>query len=90
MRKILHEKNTSIKIMMCLCRQDDDLEHYKQTGKFDGLPVIEVPKRYYDIFWFVFWVIITCIPLYHYVIYLVLAASFTHKIIVAAIVTVSK
>jgi len=49
-----------------------------------------VPKRYYDLFWFVFWLIVTCLPLYHYVIYVLVAASLLHKVIVIVVFSVSK
>lgn len=64
--------------------------HYKKTGKFEGRPVIEVPRRYYDIFWFIFWVILTCIPLYRYIIYLIFTASIIHKMSVIVIVSACK
>ncbi|KAL4233763.1 1-acyl-sn-glycerol-3-phosphate acyltransferase gamma [Mactra antiquata] len=67
--------------------KDNDLIHYKKTGKFEGLPVIEVEKRYYDICWFIFWTILTCIPLYRYIMYLIFSASILHAVSVIIIVT---
>ncbi|XP_060577352.1 1-acyl-sn-glycerol-3-phosphate acyltransferase delta-like isoform X2 [Ruditapes philippinarum] len=68
-------------------QKDDDLEYYKQTEKFNGLPVIDVPKRYYDLCWYIFWLCLTCIPLCYYVVYLVFTASIVHKVTVIVIVT---
>ncbi|WAR07378.1 PLCC-like protein [Mya arenaria] len=67
-------------------RKDNDLIHYKETGEFEGLPVIDIPRRYYDVCWYIFWTIFMCVPLFQYLTYVILAASMVHKLIMAAII----
>lgn len=61
-------------------QKDDDLDCYKRTGKFEGLPIIKVPQRYYDISWYIFWTVLMLTPLFHYLIYLIFTASLVHKL----------
>lgn len=72
--------------MCSLILQDEDLDTYLRTGKFEGAPVLEVPKRKYDLYCYIFWVVTTTIPLFYYLRYVVLYASIVHQTsLVAAI-----
>lgn len=66
-------------------QKDDDLKFYLQTGKFEGLPLVEVPQRKYDLCCFIFWAILTCIPLFYYLHYVIFASSLSHQVIFVAV-----
>lgn len=67
-------------------QKDDDLDTYLRTGKFEGAPAMDVPKRKYDLYCYIFWVITTTIPLFYYIRYLVLYASLVHQISVVVVI----
>ena len=70
--------------------QDEDLDTYLRTGKFEGAPAVSVPKRKYDLYCYIFWVITTLTPLFYYLQYVVLYASLTHKATLVAIILFCK
>lgn len=68
-------------------RKDDIYEEFVQTGKFPG-PSHVVPYRYNDLVMWIFWALITCIPLFYVIGNLFIAGTLTQQILVVAVAVI--
>ncbi|KAL3883737.1 hypothetical protein ACJMK2_029971 [Sinanodonta woodiana] len=68
--------------------KDDALDQFYKTGKFD-LPAVRVPKNAKDLVSFIFWSLLTCIPLFYYLTVLFLAGTIYQQMFFIAVVVIA-
>ncbi|XP_059166406.1 1-acyl-sn-glycerol-3-phosphate acyltransferase delta-like [Physella acuta] len=65
-------------------KKDDMYDSYLETGQFPG-PHHLIPRRYNDLIMWIFWAIVTCVPLFYYIGSIFVAGSLTQQLIIVAV-----
>lgn len=82
------EEEELAKWLRDLFKEKDDLvDEYFKTGKFD-LPPFHPPQRPHDLLNWIFWFLVTDIPLFYYLGSIIVAGTITQQLIVVAVVVI--
>ncbi|GFO33374.1 1-acyl-sn-glycerol-3-phosphate acyltransferase delta [Plakobranchus ocellatus] len=65
-------------------KKDDLFETFLQTGQFPG-PKHHIPRRLNDLLMWAFWAVVLCVPLFWYIISVLLSGSYTQQLVLACI-----
>jgi len=65
------------------------MDKYLETGKFD-LPAMDVPQRPNDLLTWLFWASVTCIPLFYYLINIVIAGTLLQQVSMVIVIALCK
>ncbi|KAK3774602.1 hypothetical protein RRG08_035031 [Elysia crispata] len=61
-------------------KKDDLYEEFLQTGRFPG-EIRQVRRRHYDLIWWIVWAVVTCVPLFYYLIGVFVAGTLAQRLI---------
>lgn len=69
-------------------RKDDLYEEFVQTGRFPG-EIREAPRRYYDLFWYIFSTVASCVPLFYYLIGVFVSGTLLQQLVSVGLIVLA-